>query len=522
MSIGDTDFHGLNVAQPIVITATLGDLPDSLKDLDVYGEYLRGYNAGTGHVEDEPREDLETVLTVRLRIEGDLEPSWSLYSERAELQGLERSLRWQDRTAIAPARVGTYAVGNLSWTRGSVLNRLTDERVNLGVELARAARSARADFGKQAASQFAEALRVVTDTANNLGVPVGAAAQALLDAHAVSIGDGAIALHSDSGIPLRSLGTGSARLLITGLQRAAAEAATIVLVDEVEYGLEPHRLVRLLDSLGAKDRSPPLQVFMTSHSPVALRELSGRQVFITRASTARHSIQEAGTDDEVQSLLRRDPEAFLAKSVLVCEGASEVGLARGLDQFWVAQGDRSFSSLGGAYVDVGGGSPDRCLDRGLSLLRLGYRVMVLLDADKPWNTERAEALEQAGGHLLTWRDQRTLEDELFLSLDDDGVGLLLARACDALGRDEVSQHIQSKSKGQRNLDDVEMEGLLTGYSEATRQLLGQASRTRNNGWFKSVSTYEALAREIVGPHLEKADGGFVAIIESLRVWSRAS
>ena len=173
MSIGDTDFHGLDVARPIVITATLGNLPDSLKDLDVYGEYLRGYDAASGHIEDEPREDLETVLTVRLRIEGDLEPSWSLYSERAEQQGLERSLRWQDRKAIAPARVGTYAIGNLSWTRGSVLNRLTDERANLGVELARAARNARASFGAQAADQLADALRVVTDTANNLGVPVG-------------------------------------------------------------------------------------------------------------------------------------------------------------------------------------------------------------------------------------------------------------------------------------------------------------------------------------------------------------
>lgn len=338
----------------------------------------------------------------------------------------------------------------------------------------------------------------------------------------MSIGDGAIALHSESGIPLRLLGTGSARLLIAGLQRAAAEAATIVLIDEVEYGLEPHRLVRLLDSLGAKDRSPPLQVFMTSHSPVALRELSGGQVFITRASAAGHSVQKAGTDDDVQSLLRRDPEAFLAKSVLVCEGASEVGLARGLDQFWAAQGDRSFSSLGGAYVDVGGGNPDRCLDRALSLLRLGYRVLVLLDADKPWNKQRAESLEQAGGHLLTWRDQRSLEDELFLSLADEGVGILLARACDAVGRDEVSQHIQSRSNGRRSLDDVEREGSLAGYSEATRRLLGQASRMRNNGWFKSVSKCEALGREVVGPSLDKADVGFVAIIERLRAWSRAS
>ena len=96
--------------------------------------------------------------------------------------------------------------------------------------------------------QLTETLRAVNQTAAYLGVPIGASAQALLDAHSVSIGDGAIALHDEVGVPLRSLGTGSARLLISGLQRMAAETATIALVDEVEYGLEPHRLVQLLDS----------------------------------------------------------------------------------------------------------------------------------------------------------------------------------------------------------------------------------------------------------------------------------
>lgn len=122
---------------------------------------------------------------------------------------------------------------------------------------------------------MAATLKTVTDTANGLGVSVGSGATALLDAHSVSFGDGAISLHNAAGIPLRSLGTGSTRLLIAGLHRAAANTANIVLVDEIEYGLEPHRLTRLLGSLGAKETSTPLQVFMTSRSPVVLRRLAG-------------------------------------------------------------------------------------------------------------------------------------------------------------------------------------------------------------------------------------------------------
>ena len=88
------DFFALNVETPITISVTLGDLPVSLMDIDVYGEFLRGFNPGTGEVEDEPRAGLETVITLLLQVGADLEPTWTLFSERAEQQQLERTLPW--------------------------------------------------------------------------------------------------------------------------------------------------------------------------------------------------------------------------------------------------------------------------------------------------------------------------------------------------------------------------------------------------------------------------------------------
>ena len=73
-SMGDMDFHGMNVEAPISISITLGGLPEALLDVDVYGEFLRGFNQDWEEVEDEPREGLETVITLRLRVEADLEP----------------------------------------------------------------------------------------------------------------------------------------------------------------------------------------------------------------------------------------------------------------------------------------------------------------------------------------------------------------------------------------------------------------------------------------------------------------
>lgn len=520
---GDTDFFGLDVTRTIVIAVTLGALPDALKNIDTYGEFLRGFDLGTGLLEDEPRAGLETVLTLKLEVKGDLEPSWTLYSDRAAHQQLERSLAWKDRSLLAPARIGTYANTNLSWARGSVLNRLTEERANLGSELAGAARAARATFGVQAGPQLAQTLQVVTQTATGLGVAVGVSAQALLDAHSVSIGDGAIALHSETGIPLRSLGTGSGRLLVAGLQRAAAAAATVALVDEVEYGLEPHRLMRLLDSLGAKDATQPLQVFMTTHSPVTLRELAGNQLFVVRQRSGIHTATCAGTDDGIQGTLRKAAEAFLSKSVVVCEGASEVGFARGMDQWWVQCGAASFLAHGGSYVDAGGGSPDQCFARGEAFLKLGYRVLVFIDADKPVSTVGlVDRFIAAGGQYLTWRPGLALEDELFRHSSDDAVHALLIKADEMVGRELMAEHVRSKSNGQVTLDAIEAEWLNGGYTPASRALLGLAARNNKNGWFKSVSGFQEIAKDIVGPHIQNAEPGFVEITNQLWGWTSAA
>ena len=202
----DADFYGLDVSQPVVITITVGELDDALKSMEVYGNYLRSFNAATGQVEDEPEAEAETVLSIRLIVGSDLDPVWSLVSERAETAGQSRFLTWSDRARIAPTRVGALADHNLAWRRGSVLNRLSDERPEMAAALATAAREARAAFGHLADTQLGATLRVVEQTATELGIPIGGGLKAMLDAHSVSFSGGTIALHGSDGVPLRALG----------------------------------------------------------------------------------------------------------------------------------------------------------------------------------------------------------------------------------------------------------------------------------------------------------------------------
>jgi len=259
-------------------------------------------------------------------------------------------LTWADRTRLSPNRIGALADHNLAWRRGSVLNRLSEERADTSTALAKAARDARAAFGDAAEEQLGETLKIVTDTATELGIPTGGKLKAMLDTHSVSFSGGTIALHGADGVPLRALGVGSTRLLLAGLQRKAAAEATVILIDELEYGLEPHRIIRLLGSLGAKEALAPLQAFITTHSPISLRELRGDQLVVLRKRDGVHQAHQVGTTDDVQGTIRLHPEAFIANSVVICEGASEVGLIRGLDLYCEAQGQQSLNAYG---VNVG-------------------------------------------------------------------------------------------------------------------------------------------------------------------------
>lgn len=514
----DADFHELNVDEPISIIVTIGALDDALKNIETYGQFLRGFNNTTGEIDDEPEIGLETVLCLQLMVESDLEPVWTLVSDRARAQNTVRNLTWGDRVALAPTRIGALADSNLSWRRGSVLNRLTDEKADASAALAKAARDARTAFGTEAEAQLGETLRLVNEAARELGIDIGANARALLDAHSVTFGGGTISLHDAEGVPLRGRGIGSTRLLIAGLQRKAAERSSVLLVDELEHGLEPHRIIRFLGSLGAKEAPPPLQVFMTTHSPVALRELSGAQLFVVREAATGHSVTCVGTDDDIQGTIRLYPEAFLATSVMVCEGASEVGLIRGLDRFFTTQNATSISACGVALVD--GKGVTKLLRLARAFMALGYRVSILRDDDVQPDSVEEAAFLAATGAVVMWPNRRALEDALFASLSTVAVGLMLEKAV-ALHTDAlIDAQLKSKSANACDLARARVEVTSGTLSDETRAALGKASRTSGGSWFKNVTAMEEVACEIVGPNLAHADEMFQGVIEAAFTWAR--
>jgi putative ATP-dependent endonuclease of the OLD family len=201
----------------------------------------------TKRLEDEPDEarGLEDVLSVRLSVDHTLEAEWTLFNQRVE-QGEQgtRTLAFQDRQDIAPSRLGPYADRHLAWGRQSVLNRITKGPSASRGLMAEAGRVARQEFSKDSKTLFAETIEEVKRAARLLGVPVGNALHAMLDVQAMGLSGGGISLH-DGDLPLRRLGVGSSRLFTAALQDYARAKASVALIDEVEHGLEPHRISKL-------------------------------------------------------------------------------------------------------------------------------------------------------------------------------------------------------------------------------------------------------------------------------------
>lgn len=484
----DAEFYLLNVDAPIIIDITIGELEDSFKKLDTHGLYLRGYNTTNNTVDDEPAYGLETVLTIRLTVNSDLEPLWTLHSDRSDPSN-PRFLTWSERQLIAPSRIGSHVSNDLTWKRGSILNKISDEKAHTSSSFAQASRLARSAFGEKANEQLINARSIVTKTAQDLGVGVGDGVQALLDLESISISGGSIALHNDAGIPLKNLGTGSARLLTAGLQNKTSN--NIIIVDELEHGLEPHRIARLLHSIGSKDEKCK-QSFITTHSPVALRELSGNQIFIVRSSPERHSVTQAGISDDIQSTLRAYPEAFLAKSIIIGEGASEVGLIRGLDHFRTTQGKISISANGVTFID--GGGSDKFLKRAITFQQLGYNTAILCDNDVQLDKTSCDKYTSLGGTWYYWDTGLCLEQQIINDFDDNSILALLKLAVDINGEEYINSNLLTLSAGTHNLTTLQ----ILPIDPSKKNLIAQSAKTRN-GWFKSVSKMEKLSAEIIGP-----------------------
>jgi putative ATP-dependent endonuclease of OLD family len=512
LSFDDSDFFDCDPGKAIEIELVVTNFPDEFRDLARYGHWLSGWNPKTLVATEDPAEELEDALCFCLTVASDLEPRWSV----KKIGGTESvPLRTSDRVKAAVTSIGSLTDRHLGWGRGSVLNHLTSGE-SIAASLSSAARAAREALDARRGTDlkvFDEAAKKAESAARDLGVRVSKGFKAHLDAEGLNVRAGVLTLH-DGEMPLRRLGLGSKRMLTAGLQKQALQSPHITLCDEIEIALEPHRIARLVHAL-KEDKTG--QYFLTTHSPVVLRELAVMDIHVVHSAVGTTTVVGANQEalfDSVQGNIRLQPDAFLAPKIVICEGATEVGLLRAFDRHWRNKRQPSFAYQGVALFDAVGASKIRKAAECLRSLR--YQVAVLADSDEQtqFSNQDAASLEKLGACVVLWSGGLSLEERVLLDLPFEGVKSTVNIAGQIHGDlDRILE--QTGSKYGKDFDRDMSQWLDT---PKLRVAIGQAAKAYE--WFKKIWAAQewgvVISRFIDDPDLANSD--LRQKIERLRQW----
>jgi hypothetical protein len=422
-----------------------------------------------------------------------LEPQWSVVKDSSPEP---RPIRWRDRELIGVAALGDDVERNLTWSRGSALARLTDSKSS-GQVIAVANRKAREAVSRMELDEWQEVADQVKRMAERYGVPVSHL-QPGLDVRAIRFGQGVLSLY-DGPVSLQSFGLGSRRLAALAVQEAGIGKSSIVLVDEVEHGLEPHRIRKLLKIL-CEDRSEG-QVIMTSHSPTPVLARPVGELRFTRRANGHLDV--LACDEEargaLQSVLRRCPLAVFARSVIVCEGKTEEALCNLLNPAWAAsRGGEGFELRGVVPVNGEGGAAPEAARQ---FARLGYRTLLFGDSDKAIDPSEEE-IRANGAEVLLWDGGMATEQRIAA---DVPIGTLQALLEAASGIKSEQSCIDSCKTEIRALGAnpaavtsmVVGDWQQNGIDERTlRAAIGNAAKASR--WFKSLNDGERLSELVIG------------------------
>lgn len=191
-------------------------------------------------------------------------------------------------------------------------------------------------------------------------------------------------------LPLASWGAGTRRL--AALEIAAAHHAEhpIIVVDEIERGLESYRQRILVQELLAS----PSQVFVTTHSAPVVHAAATATLWYVDAVGKIGRLPAS-----VAAQQRRDPETFLARVAVIAEGATEVGFVTSLLNRTLGEDLRRH----GIWVSDGGGNSEALtVLRGLATS--GLKVAGFADNEGTQQGLWQQTKDQLGDLLMRWRD----------------------------------------------------------------------------------------------------------------------
>lgn len=502
MTFNEADFHHANTAEDIEVEVTIGELSRALLSDGRFGLYLRGLSP-KGELNDEPEDADTPVLTVRLSVDATMEPVWSLVCDRYPIP---RVLSNRDRAMFCLVRLAGDEARHLTWAQGSVLSKMTEANDETSQMLAHAYRSARQSANLGSIPELAQAAASAETAARSLGAYINQAYCPDLELGRGGFNSSSIALH-DGSVPLRLAGLGTRRLATLAVQRSAISEGAIVLVDELEQGLEPHRVLGAMAQLkkwqqeAEKAHLAKGQILMTTHSDVVLAELPPPSLFIvSRSPEAVADIKHAQANGDISRVIKGAPRALFARKILLCEGATELGMMLGLRERYPDRHDGvPIEQLGAAIVD-GGGSAGPPL--ALALRALGYEVGLFRDSDRKLDAHFAAKLQAQGVRVIEYGGGLNTERAVFQSATDAQIDGLLDLVVGFISEPTLVDHLEKTFEG-LDVDACFCDWDLVGSSPDLQLRLSDLAAEKS--WFKNAErgrAISALVMQIIdNPHV---------------------
>lgn len=375
-SISDNDFFDCNTSMSLEIEVTLSDVEDNLLRDSKFGLYIRGLDSDGETICDEIKDGQEKLLTILFKVEKDLEPKWFVSSHRPHQEDVR--IDTNDRSGFNVFLLSDYLDKHFSWSKGTPLYALLkqDGSVSDNSLLLEAVRDLKTGIDTVGFPHLDKVIDKVKSSTLRFGVNIDKT-KTSIDIKDLAIKDSKVILHDDL-VPLRLKGKGSKRLISVAIQTELAKNG-ILLVDEIEQGLEPDRVKHLVRTLCCNTNE---QTFLTTHSQQVVEELEPENIFVVNEAGGVVTIKQTDKDesDKYKKLFRACPEALYADSVIVCEGKTELGFCRAIDKQRVLLNTPSMAMKGVVYtVGVGDG-----FNKKAETLKkdLAKKVCVFCDSDK--------------------------------------------------------------------------------------------------------------------------------------------
>jgi putative ATP-dependent endonuclease of the OLD family len=511
----DSDFYNCDINNQIEIEVSLFDLPDQLLLENKFGLYIRGFDNSTNEISDVVENNHESILTIKLLVDKYLEPKWYVVNGRNQEPA---QISHYDRAKLNVYIISDFVDRHFSWSKGNPLYSLlkmvdtpinTENDSNPIIEILRETKS-KIDETKSL-DKFNNATAKIIKNANNLGVDISKAFTSI-DFKDISIKDGRVCLHDENDkTPFRLKGKGTKRLISMAIQTALIADNGIILIDEIEQGLEPDRVRHLVNILKKDIKG---QIFITTHSNNVLVELDSHDLFMMIKGANKLEVFKP----DLQGCLRTNPDAFFATKIIVCEGSTEIGICRALNDFRIKKDKKNASYLGVVFANGEGANiVEYC--RGFK--NAGLQVCLFCDSDvnqKNGINEKKDGLKRLGIEIVDWDDGDCLEvaitKNLSATIIKKLIYLYINIQVDTKGK---NKHIVIKSI----TDTIQSSYGINCPSRITddpklKNIIGNIANDK--GWFKSITNGEKLGNLLFEHYDELKDTQLQIQLDKISNW----